>query len=294
MRVCAIDVGTNTVNSLVADATEAGLVVLADEERFARLGQGVDAAGCLAPEAMDRVVDRLAAAKATADRLGAERIVIGATSASRDAANIGDLQTRVRHELGLEYRVISGDEEARLSFLGSLALLPEIDGGVVFDVGGGSTEIVAGERDQAPEFVQSLDVGTVRLTERYGAVPPVPETIQEAIRADLRAWLSQIPPEVWRLGPLVGTGSTAKVAGRLTEADRMISLEAVRQARTRLAGLTPEAIIALAPEVMTGRADVMVTALLIVEAVMVTARAETFLASPGGLRHGLALQAARR
>ena len=89
MRICAIDVGTNTVQSVVADVAGGRLAVVADEERFARLGQGVDASRRLAPEAMDRAVACLAAAQQTAERLGAERVVIGATSASRDAAERG-------------------------------------------------------------------------------------------------------------------------------------------------------------------------------------------------------------
>ena len=291
MRICALDVGTNTVNSLVADVTPGGLAVVADEERFARLGQGVDEAGRLAPDAMDRVVDRLAQAKQTAEKLGAERIVIGATSASRDASNVDELQDRVRRELGLDYCVISGEEEARLSFLGALAMLPDVPRAVVFDIGGGSTEIVAGERGAAPHAAQSLDIGTVRLTERYGAVPPVSAEVQASVRAEIARQLAAVPPEVWAHGPLVGTGSTARVVQRMGPG--ALRLPAVRLIRRKLAALTPETITALAPEVMTGRADVMVSAMLLVEGVLEAAGTHTFHTTSGGLRHGLALEAAR-
>ncbi|MEM1053910.1 MAG: hypothetical protein AAGI52_00165 [Bacteroidota bacterium] len=291
MRVCAIDVGTNTVNSLVADVSPEGLAVLADEERFARLGQGVDAAGRLAPDAMDRVVDRLAAAKATAEQYGAEQILIGATSASRDASNVDELQARVLRELELEYRVISGAEEARLSFLGALALVPHVSRAVVFDVGGGSTEIVSGERGQLPGFVRSLDIGTVRLTERHGAVPPVSPERQSSVRQTVHEALATIPPDVWARGPLVGTGSTAKVAAYVAGTDGAIPREPIQAARARLASLTPEAITTLAPDVMAGRADVMVAALILVEGLMEVAGADTFVSSAGGLRHGIALEA---
>ena len=241
---------------------------------------------------MDRVVDRLAQAQATAERLGAERIVIGATSASRDASNVGELQARVRRELGLDYAVISGDDEARLTFLGALAMLPDVARAVVFDVGGGSTEIVAGERGRAPSFARSLNVGTVRLTERHRAIPPVGPEPLAAVVLDVRRALAEIPPGVWTRGPLVGTGSTAKVIAHLADIGADVPLAAVRASRETLAPMTPEAITALAPEVLTGRADVMVAALVLVEAILDVAGAERFVASPGGLRHGLALDAA--
>ena len=291
MRICSIDVGTNTVNSIVADVEGGRLTVLVDEERFARLGQGVDAAGRLAPEAMDRVVDCLASALARAARLSAERVVIGATSASRDAANVGDLQARVARELGLDYRVISGETEARLSFAGALALRPDLDRAVVLDVGGGSTEVVAGDR-AGIHTATSLDVGTVRLTERHGAVPPVDAATQRAVEADVEAALATLPPGVFAHGPLVGTGSTAKVAAHLAGGDR-VTPEALARSRAHLATLAPEAIAALAPDVLTGREDVMVSALVLVETVLRVAGAPALLVSPGGLRHGLALSEGR-
>ncbi|MEL6616727.1 MAG: hypothetical protein AAFQ43_13375, partial [Bacteroidota bacterium] len=267
-------------------------VVLADEERFARLGQGVDAAGRLAPEAMDRVVDRLAQSLQSARSYGVSRVVIGATSASRDAANVADLEARVRDDLGLEYAVISGADEARLSFLGALAMLPGTDRAVVFDVGGGSTEIASGARGTAPVFSTSLDVGTVRLTERHGAVPPVGPEPLAAVEADVHAALAIVPDEVWATSSLVGTGSTAKVIAHLASG-ATVSADAVRESRERLAGLTPEALTAQAPEIMTGRADVALTALVIVQTILNVAGASGFTASTGGLRHGLALEAAR-
>ena len=291
MRICAIDVGTNTVNTLVAEVGGGRLTVLADEERFARLGQGVDGAGRLAPEAMDRVARCLAESRALAEAHGAERTVIGATSASRDAANVGALQARVRRELGLDYRVVSGETEARLSFAGALAMLPGTPRAVVFDIGGGSTEIVAGASGAAPEVAVSLDIGTVRLTERHGAVPPVAPRPLAALRADVAAALARVPPEAWAEGPLVGTGSTAKVVAHLA-GEVPVPLARVRRSRERLAAMTPEAITALAPGLMRGRADVAVAALCIVEGVMRASGADSFTATRGGLRHGLALEAA--
>jgi exopolyphosphatase/guanosine-5'-triphosphate,3'-diphosphate pyrophosphatase len=192
--------------------------------------------------------------------------------------------------LGLHYRVISGETEARLSFAGALALLPDVPRAVVFDIGGGSTEIVAGASGGAPEVAVSLDIGTVRLTERHGAVPPVGVETLTALRTDVSRALESVPPEAWTAGPLIGTGSTSTVVAHLAGTTD-VPLAAVRTSREQLADMTPEAITALAPEVMHGRADVALTALCIVEGVVVASGAEAFMASRGGLRHGLALAA---
>lgn len=293
MRVCAIDVGTNTVLSLVADVEDGRIVrVLADEERFARLGQGVDASGRLHPDAMDRVVDRLEAAAATARHLGAERIAIGATSASRDAANVGDLVARVRDEVGLEYRVIAGVEEAALSFRGALAVLPGIEAATVVDIGGGSTEVVTGTASGGVGFRTSLNVGSVRLTERHFAERPPPADALAAAEADVVAAFGTVPDGVADGLPLVATGSVARLFARLSgrtgdapEVPRAV----VAAWRERLAGLTPEAALAIAPDVLAGREDVAAAAALVLDVAMCELGAGAYVATPGGLRYGIAL-----
>lgn len=295
-RVAALDVGTNTVLCLVADVHADGrLDVVADEERFARLGEGVDAAGRLTEAAMTRTLDRLAASKATAERLGAERIVIGATSASRDARNVDVLAARVCGQLGLAYRVLSGEEEAALTFRGTLVMVPEVAEAVALDVGGGSTEVAAGRRGAAPRFRASLDVGSVRLTERFFArQPPDAAAVREA-EAAVEAALAAVPEAAVRGLPLVEGGGTARVLAALAGVEGAapaIPLVTVRAWRDRLLGLTPEAVRALAPGLLAGREDVTAAALLILEGVMRRFGAGAFVASPGGLRHGLALEAA--
>ncbi|WP_420454753.1 exopolyphosphatase [Rubrivirga sp.] len=290
MRLCAIDVGTNTVMSVVADVADGRLDVVVDEERFARLGQGVDASGRLAPEAMDRVLDRLASALATAERLGAERVVVGATSASRDASNVGELRDRVRRELGLDYRVISGAQEAEASFRGALALLPTLDAALVVDIGGGSTEVARGTREAGVTDRQSVDVGSVRLTERhFGERPPPPDAVAHA-EADAERAYAAVAFERGEV-PLVATGSVGRLVGRLVGADP-VPVAAVREWRDRLLVLAPADALAVAPDVLAGREDVAAAALLLLHAALVRFGADAYVPTAGGLRHGLALAAA--
>ena len=289
MRICAIDVGTNTVVSVVADVEAGELTILADEERFARLGQGVDASGRLAPDAMDRVLDRLAQAQATARQLGAEHIVIAATSASRDATNVGELQARVRRELGLEYRVISGVEEAALSFRGALVMRPELAEACVVDIGGGSTEIVAGTRMDGVAYRTSLNVGSVRLTERHVHAYPVSDDASSRIIADVRDALMNVELEAVTGRPVVATGSVAML---MAGSGDQISCADVAGWRQRMASRTPEEVLALAPDRLAGREDVVATYVLILETILAGFGADGFLGTRGALRHGLALQAA--
>ncbi|PAP78744.1 exopolyphosphatase [Rubrivirga marina] len=293
MRVCAIDVGTNTVMSVVADVRDGRLTVVEDEERFARLGQGVDASGRLAPEAIDRVLDRLAAAQATAERLGAERVVIGATSASRDAANVGELRGRVRDDLGLDYRVISGEEEAEASFRGALALLPDVDAALVVDVGGGSTEVALGTRAEGVMRRQSVDVGSVRLTERRFSERPPSDGAVEAAQADAEAAYAAVGFERGGV-PLVATGSVGRLVARLVGATDRVSAAALREWRDRLLALTPDEALAISPDVLAGREDVAAAALLLLDAVLARFGADAYVPTTGGLRHGLALAEADR
>ncbi len=293
MRICAIDVGTNTVMSVVADVVGGALDIVADEERFARLGQGVDASGLLAPEAMDRVVDRLAGALATAERLGAERVVIGATSASRDAANVGELQARVRAELGVEYGILTGVQEAEASFRGALALRPDLDAALVVDIGGGSTEVARGTRQTGITARQSVNVGSVRLTERcFPQRPPSPSQVGSALRLATRTY-AEIAVERGDV-PLVATGSVGALVARLARAEGAVSRAAVADWRDRLLAWTPEQALAARPDVLAGRQDVAAAALLLLHAALVRFGADTYAPTAGGLRHGLALADAER
>jgi exopolyphosphatase/guanosine-5'-triphosphate,3'-diphosphate pyrophosphatase len=205
-RVAAVDCGTNSIRLLVADVNrhDDGTVELRDvhrEMRIVRLGQGVDATGRLVPEAIERTRAALADFTAIVRRKGTERVRMVATSATRDAANKEDFFTMVRATLGAGAEVISGDEEARLSFTGAVGDFDATDGPfLVVDVGGGSTELVLGDWDGAKATVtaaRSVDVGCVRITERcLPSDPPTPseqKAAEEFARSVLDAAFDAVP-----------------------------------------------------------------------------------------------------
>ncbi len=289
-RIATVDVGTNTALLLVADVGRRRLEIVREADRYVRLGQGVDANRRLAPEAIARVVAALADYKAIADELGAETVVIGATSASRDAQNLGDLTAQVA-ALGLDYRVISGEEEALWSFRAACSAYPDLDAACVIDIGGGSTEVVAGRAAAAEPQRTSVDIGSVRLTERcFPALPPSLDAIASAEALVTEAFDGL---NVDASLPLVGSSGTVRVLGALAQAKdptAPVSAGTVRAWRDRLLGLSAAEVLALDPEVLAGRADVYAAGVLILHAFVQRFGFAAVRPSPRGLRHGLALR----
>jgi exopolyphosphatase/guanosine-5'-triphosphate,3'-diphosphate pyrophosphatase len=183
--VAVIDIGTNTTRLLVADRDEdGGIAELERRTVITRLGQGVDSTGRLADEAMDRVAEAIASYREVIDRVGAERIVAVATSAMRDSANGSEFREYLNERFGVDARTISGDEEARLTFLGATAGRNDDRETVVIDIGGGSTEYVVGRPGGDPSFHTSTQMGSVRFTERFlKSDPPDGREMQDLAQA---------------------------------------------------------------------------------------------------------------
>ncbi|WP_332761061.1 Ppx/GppA phosphatase family protein [Pseudarthrobacter sp.] len=216
-RVAAIDCGTNSLRLLIADIDRSnGTAKLTDvvrEMRVVRLGQGVDATGELAPEALERTFAATREYAAMIREHGADSIRFVATSASRDARNRQVFVDGIRELLGVEPEVISGDEEAALSFAGASSVLPILDGEqvLVVDLGGGSTEFVLGTASGVTA-AKSVDVGCVRLTERHlQDDPPTAEQIAAA-EADIDAAIARAGLDV----PLERATAVVGVAGSIT------------------------------------------------------------------------------
>jgi exopolyphosphatase/guanosine-5'-triphosphate,3'-diphosphate pyrophosphatase len=212
MRVASIDIGTNSTRLLVADidgGAEGTLRTVERHTRITRLGQGVDANRSLHPDAIARTVTVLRDYHARIEALGVERIRATATSASRDATNREDFFRATVDAIGVRPELISGEEEAALTFSGATAGLDEPAPYLVFDVGGGSTEIVVG--NEKPEGLLSIDIGCVRLTELFlHGDPPSAEELSQAVSVvrDHLADVSRELPAAATAKTLVGTAGT--------------------------------------------------------------------------------------
>ena len=257
-RVAAIDCGTNTIRLLIAEADrdDSGrprLEVLRRRNEIVRLGQGVDRTGLLDPEALERTLAAVASYAADCTELGVapggdvRRFV--ATSATRDARNREDFVAGVRRLLGIEPEVVSGQEEARLSFTGSLLGAGEDEGTpesgkrapaprLVVDLGGGSTELVLGVDE--PSAAISLDTGSVRITERFLAGGVTPDS-EAAARAEVRGLLD----EAERVVDLAAPGRLVGLAGTITTVTaHALNLQTFDPQALNGAELSPQAVLA--------------------------------------------------
>jgi exopolyphosphatase/guanosine-5'-triphosphate,3'-diphosphate pyrophosphatase len=196
MRVGVVDIGTNSTRLLAADVAPDGVTVLDRDSIVTRLGQGVDATGRLADEAMDRVRAALTQYRERLDALRTERDVAVLTSAVRDAANGAAFVDEVASRFGLRAEVLAGDEEARLTFLGATSERDPDDptAVVVIDIGGGSTELVEG-RGREMDFHVSTQAGVVRQTERHIQSDPPRHQELEALADDVRAVYAAAVPD---------------------------------------------------------------------------------------------------
>jgi exopolyphosphatase/guanosine-5'-triphosphate,3'-diphosphate pyrophosphatase len=247
MPIAVIDIGTNSTRLLVAEVAGRAVEQLERRSTVTRLGQGVDSSGRLAEEAMERVHGVLAEYRQAIDEYAAERVVVLATSAVRDSENGDDFRADVKERFGFGLRTLSGDEEARLTFLGATSARDDDeDPTLVIDIGGGSTELVIGRPGGAdPDFHVSTQAGSVRQTERHlHDDPPTAEQL-DALRADVRGIIEEGAPADVRSGVTRGI-AVAGTATQLARVDlgadtglsvhgHMLELDSVREMLDRLA-----------------------------------------------------------
>ena len=303
MRVAAIDCGTNSIRLLIADIDGSNFREVVRDMEIVRLGQGVDETGQFHPDAIARTlaaVDKFAAEIA---KRGVEKIRFCATSATRDATNRHLFVDGVRDRLGIELEVISGDEEAALSFAGAIKDLDPSNGPfLVVDIGGGSTEFVFGT--STVEAARSVNIGCVRMTERHFANDPVTTEQIELARTDIQAAIAQAAAVVpitkaKTLVAVAGTATTVAAAALgLPEYDRYaihlsrISAQQTHDAATMFATSTREQRLALG-YMHPGRVDVIAAGSLVLSEIMKATGATEFVASESDILDGMAFSLAR-
>jgi exopolyphosphatase/guanosine-5'-triphosphate,3'-diphosphate pyrophosphatase len=300
MRVATIDLGTNTVRLLVADASpgRAGWTVVEQEQTVTRLGEGLAATGRLGDAPAARTMAAVGAYVSRATSAGADRILIVATSAVREAPNGADFAAALQTATGHPVRVISGAEEARLTLCGVMHGLP---GGprtlVTFDIGGGSTEYVLA-RDGRVAASVSLRLGVVPLAERFPFPDGVDAARYAALSGQIRAQLARELPAVIRDARvrLVGTAGTVTALAALDlglttyDPERVhgyrLHRDVVERWRQRLGSLTVRERAAL-PCLEAGRADLIIPGVAVVIETMTCLGADELMVSEYGLREGV-------
>ncbi len=303
MRVAAIDCGTNSIRLLIADIDGSNFREVVRDMEIVRLGQGVDETGQFHPDAIARTLAAVDKFAAEITKRGVEKIRFCATSATRDATNRHLFVDGVRERLGIELEVISGDEEAALSFAGAIKDLDPSNGPfLVVDIGGGSTEFVFGT--STVEAARSVNIGCVRMTERHFASDPATTEQIELARTDIQAAIAQAAAEVpitkaKTLVAVAGTATTVAAAAlELPEYDRYaihlsrISAQQTHDAATMFATSTREQRLALG-YMHPGRVDVIAAGSLVLSEIMKATGASEFVASESDILDGMAFSLAR-
>jgi len=270
-RVAAVDLGTNSTRLLVADVDGDRLDEVTRRLTITRLGEGVDERRRLLPLPVARVRNCLAEYRKELEELGAERTLAIATSAVRDAENGEAFLGEIEWSYGFTTRLLTGEEEAALMIRGVTAGRPPLDDVLVVDIGGGSTELALA-RDGAVAFATSLDVGCVRITERFlGSDPPTPPELAAA-----GAYVRSLLPEL-DVSSAIGVAGTVTTVATLDLGDaeydparthgHRVPLASVETQLERLAAMTNEDRLSV-PGIEPGRAPVIVAGIVVLREVM--------------------------
>jgi exopolyphosphatase / guanosine-5'-triphosphate,3'-diphosphate pyrophosphatase len=295
VRVAAVDLGSNSTRLLVADVDGGELTEVARGLTITRMGESVDERGTILPTAMARVRNALAEFRRETEALGAERVLAVATSAARDASNGVAFLGEIEWSYGFRTQLLTGDEEAALSFRGTASGHAIAPGTLLVDIGGGSTELVIAGPDGVA-FRTSTQLGSGRLTERYLRSDPPRRGELESCAAHVRDTLPVLEPAA-----AIGVAGTVTTAAAIdigeepydplrTDGHRLTG-EAVRRIRDRLAGM-PLAEREHVPLLEPARAPVIVAGLVILAEILATYGLDEIEVSERDILHGVALAAA--
>ncbi|MFF4457796.1 Ppx/GppA family phosphatase [Streptomyces goshikiensis] len=302
MRLGVLDVGSNTVHLLVVDAHPGARPLPAHSHKVElRLAELLDEHGAVSPEGIDRLVAVIAAAAQAAEDKGCEDVLPFATSAVREATNADEVLARVRAETGIDLPILSGPDEARLTFLAVRRWFGWSAGKLlVLDIGGGSLEIAYGI-DEEPYAAASLPLGAGRLTSGWLPGDPPDTSDVRALRRHVRAEIARTVGEFSRFGApdhVVATSKTfkqlARIAGAARSADglyvqRDLTRKSLEEWVPRLAAMTTAERAAL-PGVSEGRASQLLAGALVAEGAMDLLGVEDLEICPWALREGVILR----
>jgi exopolyphosphatase / guanosine-5'-triphosphate,3'-diphosphate pyrophosphatase len=285
--ICAcIDIGSNTTRLLVADAGDGALQELVTQRAFTRIGKSLGKGGAISAEKIAETAEVVRTQVAVANELGSERIVAVATAAIRNAPNRDELVEAVEEAGGTELCVLTGEEEARLSFVGATrTLLRPVEGTVaVIDVGGGSSEIAIGEPDGRMEWSQSFRIGSGLLADSYLRSDPPSVDELEKVRHHIAGTFEGLEPPPAQHAVAVG--------GTATSLRRLIGGEVAHdtlERGIRVLSLTPIAEVARRFELDTERVRLLPAGILVLEAISDLLQLPLRIAR-GGLREGVLLE----
>lgn len=296
MRVGAIDVGTNSCRMLVVEKSEGKLIELQRGLKITRLGEGVDENGLLKKRAIFRTLEAIKSFVNIMKGMDVNQITIIGTSALRDVTNSRELLDRVKNETGYNLKIISGKDEARLVYDGASTDLKDNNNYLIIDIGGGSTEFIWKDNDNI--IFKSLNVGAVRMTERYISSPEFPLSEQEKslikknVKEYLKDKLINIPENVTGIG-VGGTITTlAAIDQQLTDYEPALihlyklTYLKIKKILKKLSRLDLEERKQI-PGLQPGRADIIISGIIILEVIMEFFELDYISVSDHGILHGV-------
>ncbi len=298
MKVASIDIGTNTLLLLIADVNGKQINPLYNSQIIVGLGKNFDKNGFIKKEGFDKVLNALIEFKKIAENFNVEKIIAVGTSALREAKNRDELLSLIKEKTGIQIKVISGEEEARLTYLGAVSGLDEtmLNSKItVIDIGGGSMEIIFGQGFEIKNFT-SLNIGTVRITEKFlKHSPPLDEEINGA-KTFLEKEFEKAAKEIgFENSYLIGVAATiTSIAGydlklQSYEAEKVhlhkITFETIEKIYNTLRNLTHDEIKNLSP-ILKGREDVIFAGISILFEFMKKFKFNEIIANDRGVRYG--------
>lgn len=291
MKIASIDIGTNTILLLIAEFVDGKLNIIEDYHKIARLGEGLDKSGFISDAAIERGKNILEFYYESIESQKVDKTVIVATSAMRDAKNSSDVKALFEDIIKADIQVIIGKEEAKYSFIGSIA---DNELNTVIDIGGGSTEIITGKGDEIYN-ITSLQTGAVRLSERNNLFYPFSEMAKENADDELNRIFNEV--EDFQFGKIIAVAGTPNTLGQINLGLKDYSIEKLHNYEMTASDLdkvieiikcNPKEYLVEQFGVHSNRADIILGGALVLQKLLQISKKQMFTISANGLRFGIA------